>query len=445
MVKIKPISGFPELLPAEQIAFNTALGVVKKHFENAGFVPMDTPAIERVETLMAKGGADHEIYGIHRLKAEEGEGGKDMALRFDLTVPLARFVSQNFGQLAFPFRRYQIAPVWRGERPQAGRYRQFYQCDIDVIGDGALALAHDAEMVAIIANVLKDLKVGGFVVRLNNRKILEGFLKNVGLANMEDIQEALRIVDRIEKVPAETTQKNLKELGLGAEGVMAILDFFNTSYTTNEALLALKDMKVNALFAEGVEELENVVQALRALGVAEENFKVDVSIARGLGYYTGSIYETSLTNYPELGSICSGGRYENLAGNFTTKKLPGVGISIGLSRFLIPLLEKGKWPLGKATPADVIVTVQDQKALPTYLEITQSLREMNIKTEVYLEPKKLEKQMKYANKKGFPLAVIASLEELNRGKVIVRDLATGDQQTVSQKELPDAVLSLLKR
>lgn len=447
MSKPSAISGFPEFLPAQQIAMNKMMMTIRDVYESYGFLPLDTPVVERVSTLMAKGGAEHEIYGIHRLAAEEkgGNPNKDLALRFDLTVPLARFVAQNYGELTFPFRRYHIAPVWRGERPQAGRYRQFYQADIDVIGDGELGLHYDAEMPAIIASILKKFNLGDFTIRINNRKLLQGFFESYGFDTTEKIQGAIRIVDDLEKVEHSVIVEQLMAIGTTQNDAASILGFFTKNQGTDVWLRELEMMipEFCETFKTGVDELKEVVAGLRSLKVAEEMFCVDPSIARGLGYYTGTIYETRLHDFPELGSICSGGRYDDLAGKFTNKKLPGVGISIGLSRLAVPLIEKGIVPVQTSTIAPVMVSSMDLQYKDLYLEIASSLRESGIKVENYLEARSFKAQMKYADKRGFSVIVIAGEDEVKAGAVILKDLVTGAQTTVLKADVVDAVKALL--
>jgi histidyl-tRNA synthetase len=444
MNKPQPISGFPELLPEQQIVATRLMDKVRKHFENFGFVPLDTPAVERASTLLAKGAAEHEIYGLNRLLAKEGEvDKKDLALRFDLTVPLARYVAQHYGQITFPFRRYHLGAVWRGERPQVGRYRQFYQCDVDVIGDGELALAYDAEVAAVMCRLFKDLGLGDFVIRLNNRKILQGLFESHGVDTTEGIQAALRIVDDLEKRSAEDIAQELSTL-LKPAAVEEVMAFFAQKLGSDAWLEKLKAMQVNDLFAEGVAELEEVATLMYSMGAARENVEVDPTIARGLGYYTGTIYETRLKDYPHLGSVCSGGRYANLAGNFTKKHLPGVGISFGFSRLLIPMIEQGVFPTEVSSTAQVLVTAQNPELKNYYLEIATQLRNAGINAESYLEDRKLNGQMKYANKRGFKLVLIADVEEANSKQVIVKNLHTGNQQTIGLERLLEAVRTELE-
>lgn len=429
-----PISGFPELLPAQQVAFNKCMAIIRNVYESYGFIPLDTPAVERVETLQAKGGADHEIYGIYRLNAAEGQKAKkDLALRFDLTVPLARFVAQHYGKLTFPFRRYHIAPVWRGERAQAGRYRQFYQCDIDVIGDGTLAPIFDAEMPAIIYEVLTKLNIGRFILRINNRKVLFAILAYFGVESA-DTEAAVKVIDNLEKIPASQA---LAEMEVFTPKAADLLAFFAAERTNAQSLQALRDMAI-----PHASELEELVDAMRALGVPEDAYKLDFAIARGLDYYTGTVYETQLVDFPHLGSICSGGRYENLADNFTRKSLPGVGISIGLSR-LIPLMGSGVIPADVVTVAPVLIAVQEREAIPTYLNLARQLRHIGIGVDVYLEEKSLKAQLKYADKQGFSVVIMANANDMAAHQWLVKDMRVGAQETVTDSAVVDHVAQLL--
>ncbi|MES2999743.1 MAG: histidine--tRNA ligase [Pseudomonadota bacterium] len=444
MSKILPISGFPEFSPAEQIVFNRVMDVIRRSYERVGAVPIETSAVERIETLTAKGGNEKEIYALRRLAGEDGDDAKLMALRFDLTVPLARYAVQHMGTLTFPFRRYQMQPVWRGERPQAGRYRQFYQCDIDVIGDGTLSLINDAEMPVVIHRIFAELRIGPFMIAVNNRKILSGFLSSIGLESEADVGTAMKVVDSMEKVGTQQTRGQLRELGISEDNIDKLVEFFSLALKTDELLDVLRERVANATMQEGLDELETVVKYMRMMGLPEQNFRVDLSIARGLDYYTGTVYETRLTNHPGLGSICSGGRYEKLLRSLgADRDLPGVGISIGLTRLLPRLFEAGVMAVGPATVAPVLVTTMDPDQLEKYLKFGAVLRSAGINTEIYTEPKKLTAQMKYANRKGFSVVVIAGEEEFATDTVIVRRLVDGDQIQVAQRDLVTTVVKLL--
>lgn len=450
MIRPRSISGLREFLPAEQITFNRCVAIVQKHFELAGAVPLSTPAFELRDVLLAKEGGDsvdRQVYGVHRI-ADGGED-TDFALRFDLTVPMARFVAQHAGELVFPFRRYQIQPVWRGERAQAGRYREFIQCDIDVVGDQTLSLVTDAEIPAIIDGIFKEMNIGPFQIRMSNRKLLEGFLSGTGIPS-ESISDAMRVIDKIDKVGpdeirkelAETYTLNDKQLDL----IMAYVSLRGPAEEVIEKLLALVPAdSLNEIYKAGVEELTTVARAAASLGLTSETFILDLSVARGLSYYTGTVYETTLVDHPSIGSICSGGRYENLAGLYTNRKLPGVGISIGLTRLVSRLMEAGLLPVDQATTAPVLVTVLDPDKLDRYLTIAGTLRQAGIGAEVATEQRKVGQQFKYADRKGFKLALVAGEDEFAAGSWQVKTLATGDQVLVEETKLVETLKEMLAR
>lgn len=444
MAKPASISGFPEFTPPKQILFNRVMRLIQRHYESVGAVPIETPAVERIETLVAKGGNEKEIYALRRLAGEDGEDSKELALRFDLTVPLARYVVQHAADLTFPFCRSQMQPVWRGERPQAGRYRQFYQCDIDVIGDGSLSLLNDAEMPVVINGIFTELRIGRFIILVNNRKVLTGFLASIGLETASAVGAAMKIVDSLEKIGTQEAHRQLKELGVGGNEIDRLVEFFSISLTTNETLAFLRDSIANEEMRQGVDELETVVGYMRMLGLPETNFRVDPSIARGLDYYTGTVYETRLLAHPGLGSICSGGRYDNLLRTLgADRDLPGVGISIGLTRLLPRLIDAGILQVGPATVAPVLVTTMDSEQIDRYLAFGAALRAAGLNTEIYKEPKKLAVQMKYANRKGFDVVVIAGEQEFADGTVIVRRLVDGEQALIPQADLATTVKRFL--
>jgi histidyl-tRNA synthetase len=443
------MSGFPELLPAQQLVFNRCLEIVRRTFERYGFTPIETPAVERKEVLIAKGGNKKEIYALSRLAAGPGEDAEtDYALHFDLTVPLARYVAQYKDKLVFPFRRYQIQKVWRGERPQAGRYRELYQCDIDVIGRGSVSLMADAELPSVIYHVFREMDIGHFVIRINNRRLLHGFLELAGVPAAR-ISSALHVIDTWEKTGRSGVEQALiNKVGLDESLVARILSFLSSSQgkPTDQVLADLRQQVTAAQaeqhdFGRGVQELQTVIEGVRSLGVPEEYFEIDLSIARGLDYYTGTVYETRLTAHPDLGSICSGGRYDDLASYFTNEKLPGVGISIGLSRLVLRLLDAGVLKTGPSTPAIVLVTTMDQARLQDYLKIGAALREGGIATEVFLERARLGDQLRYASRKGFRFAVIAGEDEFAAGQVKLKDLTTAVEQTIPR----DQIVAWVKR
>ncbi|MEA5419831.1 histidine--tRNA ligase [Spirulina sp. CCNP1310] len=437
------ISGFPEFLPGEQITFNQVIDVIKKGFERAGAVPIETPAVERIETLStAKGNISKEVYGLRRLKAEEGDDATDLALHFDLTVPLARYVAEHANDLAFPFRRYQIQPVWRGERAQAGRYRQFYQCDIDVIGEEKLSLLNDAEMPFIIYQIFKELNIGHFQIRINNRKILQGFLTHVGVDETE-VSTVIGIVDALEKVGVAQVTEDLTKADLNATAIESILEFFSKKASSDELVDYLKFLNIEGEFATGLNELITVLEGIGNLGVPSDYYGIDLSMVRGLDYYTGTIYETRLTGHAGIGSICSGGRYDNLAANFASKKYPGVGISIGLTRLLPKLFELGIIQPSKPTVASVLVMSLETDRQQDYLRIGGLLRNAGINTEVYLEDKKLAAQMKYANKKGIPFVMIIGQEEFENNTALIRNMEDGEQQRIQVEHLVSTLKALV--
>lgn len=424
MNKIEPrtLPGFMELLPKEQILFNQMKEKIKKSYEKFGFLPIDTPIIEMSQVLLAKAGGETEKQ-IYRFQ----KGENDLALRFDLTVPLAKYVTQYYNELNFPFRRYQIGKVYRGERPQKGRFREFYQCDIDIIGDGELNIINDAEMPAVIFNTIRELGFDDFTICINNRKILNGLFKQLNIE--EKSVEIMRIVDKLEKIGKENVIKCLEDLNISNEDINIIIEFIEISGTTDEKVEKLQNLKFdNDLFKLGIEELKQVVNNVRMFGVPDSNFKVDLTIARGLDYYTGTVYETFLNNYRELGSICSGGRYENLAEYYTDRKLPGVGVSIGLTRLFYKLNELQAIKEQEKSIAKVLV-ISMTEDISKSLEIATKLRNNKINTEVYLENKKVKSKFKYADKLSIPYTIIIGDDEIKNNVVTLKDMATGEQET----------------
>ena len=442
----KPMSGFPELMPEEQIVFNRCFSIIRSNFERFGFAPIETPAVERKEVLTSKGADDKEIYALARLAAGPDESADtEFALHFDLTVPLARYVAQHKDKLVFPFRRYQMQKVWRGERPAKGRYRELYQCDIDVIGRGSVAVLNDAEIPSIIYRIFTEMGIGKFVIRLNNRRVLQGFYTHLGVST-EQIPHALRAVDKLEKIGRDNVMRELTEkLGFAPEVAQAILDLAGNTAPTDEIIGILQDMPMmdNPLFAQGVQELSAVVNGVRDLGVPDEAFRVDLSIARGLGYYTGTVYETRLIGHEDLGSICSGGRYDDLASYFTNEKLPGVGISIGLSRLIFALLERGVLKAGAPTTAQVLVTVMDAAQMPAYLKMAAELRDGGINTEMYFEKGRIGDQLKYANRKGHRVALIAGESEFAANQIKAKLLSTGEERVLDRADFVDELKAIL--
>ncbi len=440
---LKNISGFPEFSPEAQILFNQVIAKIREAYEGCGAIPIETSAVERTSHILAKGGNDKEIYGLHRLQDASDSAAKDYALHFDLTLPLARYVAQNGHRLVFPFKRYQIQPVWRGERAQNKRYRQFYQCDVDVIGDGQLSLLYDAEIPAVIYQIFSSLEIGAFVIRINNRKVLKGILNHFGIQGDAAELEALNIIDDLEKTGLEDVTQRLTALGADPKALSAITGFFSINGPVNAILNELQALDYGETFSQGVTELTTVCTAITAFGVPATAFKIDLSIARGLDYYTGTVYETQLLSNPSIGSICSGGRYDNLAENFSKKRYPGVGISIGLSRLLGELIEKQILTVGPQSIAPVLVTVIDQSKMTHYLALTAQLRTAGIKTEIYLEPKKLKNQLAHANKKGIKIALIAGETEFEHDEILVKDLRQQTQQSIPTGKLVPYIQSLL--
>ncbi len=440
--KITPISGFPEFLPEQQLALQRAIDAIRTVYESFGFIPIETPAVERVEHLLEKGVQGKEVYVLRRLH-EEGSAPAELALHFDLTVPLARYVAQHYGQLTFPFKRYQVQPVWRGERPQAGRYRQFYQCDIDIIGDGELSLYYDAEICAVIDRVFRTLQVGPFKVRLNHRKVLQGLLTSAGIHEEKQMHQAIKVIDEMEKVALEKTVSGFEALGVSKNSIEKLLEFFSLRASKEEMLDTLSRLSISTQFEAGVQQLREIVKFLRLSKVSDSSTLIDLKIARGLDYYTGVVYETVLNDHPAIGSICSGGRYEDLAAVFINRKLPGVGISIGLSRLIPQLIEAQVMKVPPACTAPVLVTMQNPSHLSRYIEMAERLRAFGIATELFLEKKKLGVQLKYADKKGVRLAVIADDAEWDRGVVVVKEMASGIQHEVALQDLEGRTAAIL--
>ncbi len=428
MDRIKPrtLSGFMELLPQKQAKLERMMQILRQTYALYGFAPLDTPAIEDAQILLAKGGGETEKQ-IYRFQ----EGDSDRALRFDLTVPLAKYVALHYNELAFPFRRYQISKVYRGERAQRGRFREFYQADIDIIGDGKLDILNEAEIPAIIYRVFRGFGLTRFQIRVNNRKILNGFYSMLGLT--EKSGDIMRTVDKLDKIGAEKVAAILTEdCGLSQAQAAEILRFISIRGTNAQVLSALESyLGRDELFDLGFGELTAVTKNLAAFGVPEENFAVDLTIARGLDYYTGTVYETTLLDHPEIGSVCSGGRYDNLAGYYTDKALPGVGISIGLTRLFYVLDEQGLLnPALSGAPADALVLPMTQDSAPA-IALAEQLRSKGIRIQLYGEQKKFKQKMSYADKLGVPYTVLLGEDELAAGKCSVKNMTTGEQVTLS--------------
>ena len=438
IIKPRTLSGFMELLPSKQIQFERMAQILRDTYASYGFAPLDTPIIEDAQILLAKGGGETEKQ-IYRFQ----KGDSDLALRFDLTVPLAKYVALHCNDLAFPFRRFQISKVYRGERAQRGRFREFYQADIDIIGDGKLDILNEAEIPAIIYKVFKGFGLEKFQIRVNNRKILNGFYAMLGLS--EKSGEIMRTVDKLDKIGAEKVRLILIEDG-GLEEAQAdeILTFIAIRGTNAEVIAALEGYAGrNEIFDQGLAELKAVATNLAAFGVPEANFAVDLTIARGLDYYTGTVYETTLLNHPEIGSVCSGGRYDDLAGYYTEKKLPGVGISIGLTRLFYVLDEQGLLnPELPTAPADALVLPMGGEPGPAIV-LAETLRGEGLRVQLYGEQKKFKQKMSYADKLGVPFAVLLGEDEIAAGKCSVKDMRTGEQITVTPAEAAAHIKSSL--
>ena len=438
MSKVQPrtLSGFMELMPARQIQFDRMMAVLRESYSLYGFTPLDTPIIEASEVLLAKGGGETEKQ-IYRFQ----KGDSDLSLRFDLTVPLAKYVAQYSNQLAFPFRRFQIGKVYRGERAQRGRFREFYQADIDVIGDGKLDISNDAEIPAIIYRTFTAMGLKRFQIRVNNRKVLNGFYAMLDLTH--ESGAIMRTVDKLDKIGAAQVKELLmsEEIGLNAEQAGEIMRFIAINGSNAEVLQALEGYRGrHPLFDEGLDELTTVARYLAAFGVPEDHFKVDLTIARGLDYYTGTVYETTMLDHPEIGSICSGGRFDNLAEYYTDKKLPGVGISIGLTRLFFVLEDQGYLndQLNTA-PADVLILPMTED-LSAAIALATQLRNAGVRTQLYGEQKKFKQKMSYADKLGVPYVIFLGEEEISSGVAAVKNMRTGEQVKLS----PDEAVKLIQ-
>ena len=423
IIKPRTLSGFMELLPGKQIRFEKMVEILRTTYASYGFAPLDTPVIEDAQILLAKGGGETEKQ-IYRFQ----KGDSDLALRFDLTVPLAKYVALHVGDLAFPFRRFQISKVYRGERAQRGRFREFYQADIDIIGDGKLDILNEAEIPAIIYKVFRGFGLSRFQIRVNNRKILNGFYAMLGLS--EKSGDIMRTVDKLDKIGSDKVKAILvgEECALTEEQADEILKFIAIQGSNAEVLCALEGYQGrNEIFDLGLAELKAVCVNLAAFGVPEANFAVDLTIARGLDYYTGTVYETTLLDHPEIGSVCSGGRYDNLAGYYIEKQLPGVGISIGLTRLFYVLDEQGLLnPELPSAPADALVLPMTAEPGPA-IALAEELRSAGLRVQLYCEQKKFKQKMAYANKLDVPFAVLLGEDEIAEGMCSVKNMRTGEQ------------------
>ena len=442
MDKIKPrtLSGFMELQPDKQVQMDKMRAVLAETYARYGFTPLDTPAIEAAEVLLAKGGGETEKQ-IYRFT----KGDSDLALRFDLTVPLAKYVAANYGQLTFPFRRYQIGKVWRGERAQRGRFREFYQADIDIIGDGALDILNEAEIPAIIYDTFTRLGLHRFRIRVNNRKVLNGFFAILGLS--EQAGDVLRTIDKLDKIGADKVRELLTDTcGVTGENADEILRFIACPGTSADKLAFLEQYRGrNETFDTGLDELRTVVGYLPAFGVPEENFELDLTIARGLDYYTGTVYETVLLDHPEVGSICSGGRYDDLAGYYTNKSLPGVGISIGLTRLFYILQEQNMISDAVLTaPADVLILPMTDD-LSAAVALASELRAGGLRVQIYSEKKKFKAKIGYADKLGIPFVIFLGEDEVAQHVCALKNMATGVQEAVTSADALETIRAEITR
>lgn len=429
IVKPSTLPGFMELLPKDQILFNEMKDIIRKNFEKHGFLPIDTPVIEKSEVLLAKGGGETEKQ-IYRFS----KGDTDMSLRFDLTVPLARYTVEHMNDLSFPFKRYQIGKVYRGEKAQKGRFREFYQCDIDTIGMGELSLVNDAEFPVVIFHTFKDLGFTDFTIHLNNRKILKGFFSSLGI---EDSMNVLRTVDKLDKIGEESVLEELGENGIGRDSGEKILEFIKIKGSVDEIFEQLRELKIeDEIFQEGLDELTQVVGYMRDFGIDEDCFDIDLKIARGLDYYTGTVYETTLDNYPKIGSVCSGGRYEDLASYYTDKTLPGVGISIGLSRLFYQLNEAKIISSEEKSLVDLLIIPMDD-CIHDGIKLLSELREKGVRVSVYTEFAKLKKKFKYADQTKVDYVIVLGEEEIKTRKYSLKNMHSGDQEEVTFDELVD--------
>ena len=428
IIKPRTLPGFMELLPQEQILFNSMKDTIRKSYEKFGFLPLNTPIIELSEILLAKAGGETEkqIYRFNK-------GENDLSLRFDLTVPLAKYVAMNYNELSFPFRRYQIGKVYRGEKPQKGRYREFYQCDIDIIGDGELSIINDAEIPNVIYETFKQLGFEDFTIYINNRKILNGLYEYLDLKEIST--DIMRLIDKVDKIGTENLELSLKDLDISDEKINMILQFIQIVGSNKEKIEKLNSLGINnEVYNEGVKELQTVIKYAVKFGIPEEYLSIELKIARGLDYYTGTVYETILNDYKEIGSVCSGGRYDNLAGFYTDKKLPGVGISIGLTRLFYKLNEINAIKSEKKSISDLIIISVDDD-LDKCLEVAYELRKNDINVEVYLENKKMKSKFKYIDKSNIPYIIIIGEDERKSNNLLLKDNNTREQYTMTIEEI----------
>ena len=424
------LQGFSELLPQDQFMFDSLMEKIKNTYKKYGFYSIDTPTLELSEVLLAKAGGETEKQ-IYRFNHYDN----DLSMRFDLTVPLARYVAQHNQDLVFPFKRYQISKVYRGERPQKGRFREFYQCDADVIGADTLDINYDAEMVCLISDVMKELDLGDYCVRINNRKILSGFFDSIGLK--DKITDVLRIIDKLDKIGKEKVVEELSEKGADKDQIEKILGFISISGTNQDKISSLRKIEAGELFSTGVDELETVVNMAKMLGMSEKNVSIDLSIARGLDYYTGTVYETTLIGHENFGSVCSGGRYDNLASYYTDKILPGVGISIGLTRLFSLLKENDMLNGIENTETSVVVLPMDTGRFEYAAKVVKVIRQNGIKCDIFWSDKSGKAKFKYASRTGAGFAVAVGETEETNSTVTIKNLETGDQKEVELEKVSE--------
>ena len=426
----KTLSGFMELYPQEQVVFDDIKNTIIEIYKSYGFYPLDTPIIELSNVLLAKAGGETEkqIYRFNK-------GDNDLSLRFDLTVPLAKYVASRYNELVFPFKRYQSGKVFRGERPQHGRFREFYQCDIDVIGDEELSLKYDSEIVSIINDIFTKLNFGKFKIRINNRKILSGFFESLNLKN--EVTSILRSIDKLEKIGTQGVKKELEGLNISKDKIDKILSFTSISGDNNEKLNILKNNYCdNETFNLGESELESVIEDLNLRGVSKDNYEIDLTIARGLDYYTGTVYETILVDYPNIGSVCSGGRYDNLAEYYTDKKLPGVGVSIGLTRLFSKLIEAGIIKINESSNIDLMILPMTDNYEYVY-KVNNLVKENGFNTSICFIDKGFKQKMKYANKLNSKYIIIIGDDEVNKKIVTLKNMIDGTQIEIDFNDLKD--------
>ena len=426
-INTKPLPGMMELLPEEQLEVDRIYEVIRKNYEKFGFAPIDTPIIERTETLLAKAGGETEKQ-IYRFS----KGDNDLSLRFDLTVPTARFVAENFGQLQFPFKRSQIGKVYRGERAQRGRFREFYQCDIDVIGRDNLNIKYDSEVIAVIYSIFRELNFGDFTLRINNRNITSGLIDGLNLSEKQ--AEIMALIDRAEKITPGEFYQQLKDLDLG-ESAQFIKDFVEISGSCEEVLNKLRKIDQNIKndqFEKGIDELSKVAEILKKMGVEEKYFKLDMLIVRGLDYYTGTVFETNLNDFKEIGSVSSGGRYENLSEYYSKEKLPGVGASIGLTRLFWSLRDLGLLSFSKRSNAEFLIIPFSENELEKSFKIANELREFGKNVEVLLEEFNMKKAFKFANKRGVKYVLVIGEQEISKNVFEFKNMETGERLNLNE-------------